>query len=93
MYNKLTLAETQPESAADQVLNEVEQKSLRAYVLYRFGEEIGEKMTVGEVRLWIGRIGGHLGRKRDGQPGVRTLWRGWRDFELIVSMYIALNPQ
>ncbi|MEW6237250.1 MAG: IS4 family transposase [Candidatus Omnitrophota bacterium] len=86
------LAETQPESAADLVLNEVEQKSLRIYVRHQFGQEIVEKMTVYLVRYWIGRIGGHLGRKRDGQPGVRTLWRGWRDFELIVSMYIALTP-
>lgn len=87
------LAETQPDSSADQVLNEVEQNSLRIYVRQHFGHEIGHAMTVGEVQCWIGRIGGHLGRKRDGRPGVRTLWRGWRDFELLVSMFIALHPQ
>lgn len=87
------LAETQPDSGAEQVINPVEQEALRVYVRRYFEEEISAPMTVGEVRLWIGRIGGHLGRKRDGPPGVRTLWRGWRDFELIVSMFIALNPQ
>jgi hypothetical protein len=25
----------------------------------------------------IGRLGGHLGRKGDGEPGVTVLWRGW----------------
>lgn len=25
----------------------------------------------------IGRIGGHLGRKCDGEPGMTVLWRGW----------------
>ena len=42
-------------------------------------------------RVWIGRIGGHLGRKSDGRAGKRTLWRRWREFELLVQMYEALN--
>lgn len=25
----------------------------------------------------VGRLGGHLGRTRDGPPGPQTLWRGW----------------
>jgi hypothetical protein len=45
--------------------------------------------TVGEVVKWIGQLGGHLGRKGDGMPGVRTLWRGLRDLSLLVEMYVA----
>jgi hypothetical protein len=41
--------------------------------------------TVRQAILWIGRLGGHLGRKRDGLPGVRTLWRGWRDLTILVA--------
>lgn len=41
--------------------------------------------TVRQAILWIGRLGGHLGRKRDGLPGVRTLWRGWRDLTVLVA--------
>jgi hypothetical protein len=26
----------------------------------------------------VARLGGHLGRTRDGPPGWRTLWKGWR---------------
>ncbi|MBV8310880.1 MAG: hypothetical protein JO344_10875 [Planctomycetaceae bacterium] len=33
-------------------------------------------MTVGEVALAVGHLGGHLNRKRDGLPGGQTLWRG-----------------
>jgi hypothetical protein len=40
------------------------------------------------VRL-IGRLGGHLGRKSDGMPGVRTLWKGWRDLQILVAGYRA----
>jgi hypothetical protein len=25
----------------------------------------------------VGRLGGHLGRECDGEPGVTVLWRGW----------------
>lgn len=27
---------------------------------------------------WIAQLGGFLGRKSDGEPGVKVLWRGWR---------------
>ena len=45
--------------------------------------------TVLTVTKWLGRLGGHLGRKGDGLPGVRTLWRGWRDLSLLVAGYRA----
>jgi hypothetical protein len=43
--------------------------------------------TIRQAMLWIGRLGGHLGRKSDGLPGVRTLWRGWRDLAIMVYGY------
>jgi len=33
---------------------------------------------IGEVVKWIASLGGFLGRKGDGEPGVMTLWRGWK---------------
>ena len=41
--------------------------------------------TIAEAVRMIGRLGGHLGRKGDGMPGVRTLWKGWRDLQLLVA--------
>ena len=43
------------------------------------------RLTLGQAVLWIGRLGGHLNRTRDGMPGVRTLWRGLRDLTLLVE--------
>jgi hypothetical protein len=34
--------------------------------------------TVHTCVRWIAQLGGFLGRKRDGEPGVKTLWRGLR---------------
>ncbi len=45
--------------------------------------------TIGQAVLWIGRLGGHLNRKRDGMPGVRTLWRGLHDLTLMVAGFQA----
>jgi hypothetical protein len=47
----------------------------------------GTTPTIRQAMLWIGRLGGHLGRKGDGLPGVRTLWRGWRDLAIMVYGY------
>lgn len=35
------------------------------------------QMTVAEFWKLVARLGGHQGRKSDGMPGWRTLWRGW----------------
>ena len=43
------------------------------------------RLTLGQAVVWIGRLGGHLNRQRDGMPGVRTLWRGLRDLTLLVE--------
>jgi hypothetical protein len=32
--------------------------------------------TLREMTRMIGRLGGHLGRRQDGEPGVVTMWRG-----------------
>jgi hypothetical protein len=42
-------------------------------------------LTVRDVGLAIGRLGGHLNRKRDGLPGWQTLWQGMRKLVLLVE--------
>jgi len=36
-----------------------------------------EVPSLREAVRMLGRIGGHLGRKCDGEPGMTVLWRGW----------------
>ncbi len=40
--------------------------------------------TVAEVLLALGRLGGHMNRRRDGMPGWITLWRGMKELRLLV---------
>ena len=42
-------------------------------------------LTVREVALALGRLGGPLNRKGDGWPGWITLWRGWQILQTLVD--------
>lgn len=54
-----------------------------------------ELLTLREAVRMIGRLGGHLGRKGDGEPGMTVLWRGWmrlyEDVEILRAHKQALG--
>ena len=59
------------------VLHDYEWKAL--YCVTHKTQTLPEKIpTVSEVVIWIAKLGGFLGRKSDGKPGVTVLWRGWQ---------------
>ena len=41
--------------------------------------------TLAQAVRWIAQLGGFLGRKGDGEPGVKTIWRGLRRLEDIAA--------
>ncbi len=43
--------------------------------------------AISEVIRWIARLGGFLGRKSDGNPGVKTLWRGLVRLEVMAQTW------
>lgn len=62
---------------ADCLLDEREWQALQRY----YGED--ERECAGPPNLqqcirWLGQLGGFWGRKSDGDPGIRTIWRGIR---------------
>jgi hypothetical protein len=80
------LARETPEAPATQVLTDDEVEVLVCH----FGKGIKPaELTIGQAVLWIGRLGGHLNRKRDGMPGVRTLWRGLHNLTWLVAGFQA----
>jgi hypothetical protein len=80
------LARETPEAPALNVLSEDEAGALACH----FGKGMSpSELTIGQAVLWIGRLGGHLNRKRDGMPGVRTLWRGLHDLTLLAAGFRA----
>jgi Transposase DNA-binding/Transposase Tn5 dimerisation domain len=80
------LAREAPEAPASQVLTPDEVEVLVCH----FGTGMEPSvLTIGQAVLWIGRLGGHLNRKRDGMPGVRTLWRGLHNLTWLVAGFQA----
>jgi len=52
-----------------------------------------ETPTLGELVRLIRRLGGHLGRKRDGPPGPMTMWRGLQRLPDIAGMWLILRER
>jgi hypothetical protein len=48
----------------------------------------GSPPTLGEAVRLVARLGGFLGRRCDGEPGVQCLWRGWRELQTLVKGYL-----
>lgn len=75
-----------PDAAATALLSAEEVEVLTCH--FNQGRSPSE-LTLGQAVLWIGRLGGHLNRKRDGMPGVRTLWRGLHNLTWLVAGFRA----
>ena len=74
------LGRTHPDLAATELFTEAEWKG--AYILAK-KKPPTEPPTLRDVIRQIAMLGGFLGRKSDGEPGVKTLWLGFarvRDF-------------
>ena len=82
------VARATPEAPALQVLQTEEVAALVAH-FDKKKRLRAEHVTIRQAMLWIGRLGGHLNRKGDGMPGVRTLWRGLQALSLLVAGFRA----
>ncbi len=48
--------------------------------------------TLGDAVRWIAQLGGFLGRQRDGDPGVKTIWRGFQRLQDSADTWRLLHP-
>jgi Transposase DNA-binding/Transposase Tn5 dimerisation domain len=71
--------EAEPDEPAEQVGTETEIRLIR-----RLTNHNGQRFTVREYVRGVGKLGGYLGRKHDGEPGVRALWRGYQRLQDMV---------
>ena len=69
------LARVQPDLPSTEVFSKAEIEALHVRVHKMLPP--AKAPTLKEMVRLLGRVGGHLGRKCDGEPGMAVLWRGW----------------
>ncbi len=82
-----------PENPAADWLDPDEIGALSAYHRDEATAPAGvQPLTIGCAVRWIGRLGGHLGRKGDGHPGAEVLWRGLLKLDAITEAWRRFHP-
>ena len=86
-----SLARHEPDSPCTCVLAPHEWQAL--YTYHHKQEPDPEHLpTVLDALLWIAQLGGFLGRRHDGFPGVTVIWRGWQRLADISSSWLIFHP-
>lgn len=84
-------AREEPEASCLAALEPEEWQALYAHT-HRTTEIPSTPPTLHEAVRWIAKLGGFLGRKGDGDPGVKVLWRGWQRLQDIVTTWTLTHP-
>jgi hypothetical protein len=71
--------EAQPEAPAEQAGTATEIRLIRRFLRHAKG-----RFTVREFVRGVAKLGGFLGRRGDGEPGIRALWRGYQRLQDMV---------
>jgi hypothetical protein len=75
-----------PEVSCEVVLTKAQWITL--YMLINGNNKIPKHPpSLQQAVMWIGRLGGHLGRKSDGPPGLKTVWQGYQQLCHAASVY------
>ena len=80
-----------PEQPVDSVLETHEWQALYCRI-HKTSIPTTTPPTLHTCVRWIAQLGGFLGRKRDGEPGVKSLWRGLRRLHDIALTWQLSHP-
>jgi hypothetical protein len=80
-----------PEASCLVVLTEAEWQALYAHH-HRTTRLPATPPSLHDATRWIAQLGGFLGRKSDGEPGVKALWHGWTRLQDIVDTWSLFHP-
>lgn len=79
--------ENQPDEPAEQAGTAEEVRLIR-----RFLKHTNKRFTVRDFVRGVAKLGGFLGRTRDGEPGVRSLWRGYQRLQdMILGSHLCTS--
>lgn len=83
---------TEPNLPCTAILTTIEWEAL--YMRIHKTTQLPESVpTVRQAVRWIAQLGGFLGRKGDGEPGVVVIWRGWHRLQDIAATWYLVKEQ
>jgi len=82
-------ARNYPTKSIEGILATHDWQALYCYI-YQTTVLPNEPPTLADCVRWIARLGGFLGRKNDGEPGVKTLWLGLQRVHDMASIWQLL---
>jgi len=85
------LARVVPDVACTVLLDEDEWQALYCRI-HRVAVAPLKPPSLRQAVRWIAQLGGFLGRKGDGEPGVTVLWKGFQHLVDITAMYQIMRP-
>jgi hypothetical protein len=89
VYQLRSALEVQPNAPAEQAGTTAEIRLIR-----RFLKHNNKKFTVRDFVRGIAKLGGFLGRKKDGEPGIRALWRGYQRLQdMLLGYNLNAGPE
>jgi hypothetical protein len=80
-----------PDAPCTGALSETEWQALTAFTS-KSQTPAPSPPTLQQAVRAIAKLGGFIGRKSDGEPGVKTLWRGWQRLQDIVATWLLFHP-
>lgn len=85
------LARVVPDVACTVLLDEDEWQALYCRI-HRVTLAPPKPPSLRQAVRWLAQLGGFLGRKGDGEPGVTVLWKGLQHLVDITAMYQIMRP-
>jgi Transposase Tn5 dimerisation domain len=90
LFWMVQISRAHPDAACTIVVSEHEWQALYA-AIHRTSALPETMPTVRQVVRWIAQLGGFLGRKCDGEPGVTVMWRGWHRLHDLATMWRVVH--
>jgi len=85
------LARVAPDVPCTVLLDEDEWQGLYCRI-HRVAVAPAKPPTLRQAVRWIAQLGGFVGRKGDGEPGVTVLWKGFQHLVDVTAMYRIMRP-
>lgn len=86
----LNREESKESEKCNEIFEEEEWKVLHCYI-NKTKELPSEIPSLKEVKMYIAKLGGFLGRKGDGGPGITIMWRGLTKLATLVEAWKLFN--